>query len=105
MNCHFEQYANPYIDQDKLINFNYFFVRKVMLVKYAQAFIYMPGGFGTLDELFEAITLIQTHKIERVPVILGGKSTGRGYCSGWIKQCCTQSEISALRTWIFFYYR
>lgn len=74
----YEQSHNPYIDQDKLINFNYFFVRKVMLVKYAQAFIFVPGGFGTLDELFEALTLIQTHKIERVPVILIGKNYWKG---------------------------
>lgn len=74
----YEQSHNKYIDQDKLINFNYFFVRKVMLVKYAQAFIFMPGGFGTLDEMFEALTLIQTHKIERVPVILVGKDYWKG---------------------------
>jgi uncharacterized protein (TIGR00730 family) len=58
----FEQSANPYIDRDKLINFNFFFVRKVMFMKYAQGFIVLPGGFGTLDELFEALTLIQTQK-------------------------------------------
>lgn len=81
----FEQYANPYIDQDKLINFKYFFVRKVMLVKYAQAFIFMPGGFGTLDELFEALTLIQTHKIERVPVILMGTDFWKGLLQ-WIEK-------------------
>ena len=66
----FEQEPNPYIDKEKLINFNYFFVRKVMFVKYSQAFIVMPGGFGTLDELFEALTLIQTNKIDKFPVIL-----------------------------------
>ena len=59
----FEQEANTYIDNDKLINFDYFFVRKVMFVKYAQGFVVMPGGVGTLDELFEALTLIQTQKI------------------------------------------
>jgi uncharacterized protein (TIGR00730 family) len=58
-----EQYANPFVDPDKLISFDYFFVRKVMFMKYAQGFIVLPGGFGTLDELFEAITLIQTNKI------------------------------------------
>ena len=58
----FEQYPNPFIDEDKLINFKYFFVRKVMFVKYAQAFVVMPGGYGTLDELFEALTLTQTEK-------------------------------------------
>ena len=68
----FEQHSNPYIDADKEINFNYFFARKVMFVKFAQAFVLMPGGFGTLDELFESITLIQTKKIEPVPVILFG---------------------------------
>ncbi|HAE12640.1 MAG TPA: TIGR00730 family Rossman fold protein [Bacteroidetes bacterium] len=87
----FEQYANPYIDQDKLINFNYFFVRKVMLVKYAQAFIYMPGGFGTLDELFEAITLIQTHKIERVPVILIGEEYWKGLLQ-WMDKTVLHAE-------------
>ncbi|MFW5852382.1 MAG: TIGR00730 family Rossman fold protein, partial [Bacteroidota bacterium] len=59
----FEQTPNPYIDPDKLINFDYFFTRKVMFVKYSQGFIVMPGGFGTLDELFESLTLIQTMKI------------------------------------------
>lgn len=59
----FEQHDNPYIDQDKSINFDYFFVRKVMFVKYSQGFVVMPGGFGTLDELFEAITLIQLTRL------------------------------------------
>ncbi len=66
----FEQHDNPYIDIDKSLDFDYFFVRKVMFVKYSQGFVVMPGGFGTLDELFEAITLIQTHKIEKFPIIL-----------------------------------
>ena len=69
----FEQKANKYIDSDKLINFDYFFCRKVMFVKYAQGFIVMPGGFGTLDELFEALTLIQTKKIGKFPIVLVGK--------------------------------
>jgi len=69
----FEQYNNIYIDSDKLITFDYFFVRKVMFVKYAQGFIVMPGGFGTLDELFEALTLIQTQKIGRFPIVLVGR--------------------------------
>jgi hypothetical protein len=87
----YEQSHNKYIDQDKLINFNYFFVRKVMLVKYAQAFIFMPGGFGTLDELFEALTLIQTHKIERVPVILVGKSYWKGVLK-WMDKIMLHEE-------------
>jgi len=68
----FEQSHNPYIDPDKNLNYNYFFIRKVMFVKYAQAFVTLPGGFGTLDELFEVLTLIQTKKISEVPVILVG---------------------------------
>lgn len=69
----FEQGANPYIDRDKLLSFRYFFVRKVMFFKYAQGYIMMPGGFGTLDECFEVLTLIQTGKTCRVPVVLMGK--------------------------------
>jgi len=87
----YEQSHNPYIDGDKLINFKYFFVRKVMLVKYAQAFIFMPGGFGTLDELFEALTLIQTHKIERVPVIMMGKAFWKGLLQ-WIRETMLHKE-------------
>ncbi len=68
----FEQHDNPYIDNDKSLDFDYFFVRKVMFVKYSQGFVVMPGGFGTLDELFEAITLIQTNKIAKFPIILVG---------------------------------
>lgn len=81
----FEQHDNPYIDSDKNMNFDYFFVRKVMFVKYSQGFVVMPGGFGTLDELFEALTLIQTHKIERFPIILVGSSFWSGLLD-WIKQ-------------------
>ena len=66
----FEQHNNPYIDPDKSIDFDYFFVRKVMFVKYSQGFVVMPGGFGTLDELFEALTLVQTAKVDPVPIIL-----------------------------------
>jgi uncharacterized protein (TIGR00730 family) len=81
----FEQHDNPYIDKDKSIDFDYFFVRKVMFVKYSQGFVVMPGGFGTLDELFEAITLIQTHKIDRFPIILVGTEFWRGLLD-WIKK-------------------
>lgn len=81
----FEQKGNIYIDSDKLINFDYFFVRKVMFMKYSQGFIVMPGGFGTLDELFEALTLIQTKKIGRFPIVLVGKSFWKGLLT-WIKK-------------------
>jgi len=81
----FEQHDNPYIDSDKSLDFDYFFVRKVMFVKYSQGFVVMPGGFGTLDELFEAITLIQTHKIERFPIILVGSEFWNGLID-WIKE-------------------
>ena len=80
----FEQYSNSYIDKDKIINFDYFFVRKVMFVKYSQGFIIMPGGFGTFDELFEAITLIQTEKILKFPIVLVGKDYWNGLIE-WIK--------------------
>lgn len=81
----FEQKANPYIDADKLITFDHFFVRKLMFMKYAQGFIVLPGGFGTFDELFEAITLIQTKKIGRFPIILVGEKYWRGLID-WIKE-------------------
>lgn len=80
----FEQHDNPYIDSDKSLDFDYFFVRKVMFVKYSQGFVVMPGGFGTLDELFEAMTLIQTHKIEKFPIILVGTEFWTGLMD-WIK--------------------
>ena len=86
-----EQEANKYIDNDKLINFDYFFVRKVMFVKYAQGFIVMPGGVGTLDELFEAITLIQTQKIGAFPIILVGKEYWKGLID-WMKNVMLKKE-------------
>ena len=81
----FEQHHNPYIDRDKNLNFDYFFVRKVMFVKYSQGFVVMPGGFGTLDELFEAITLIQTKKIAKRPIVLFGVAYWKGLFD-WIEQ-------------------
>ena len=84
INLPFEQHSNPYIDQDKLIDFHYFFVRKVMFVKYAQGFVVMPGGVGTLDELFEAFTLIQTSKVAKFPIILVGTSYWSGLVD-WFK--------------------
>jgi uncharacterized protein (TIGR00730 family) len=86
-----EQYSNPYIDVDKLISFDYFFVRKVMFMKYAQGFIVLPGGFGTLDELFEALTLIQTRKVAAFPVILVGKKYWGGLIE-WIKSSLLEQE-------------
>jgi uncharacterized protein (TIGR00730 family) len=80
----FEQHDNPYIDANKNLDFDYFFVRKVMFVKYSQGFVVMPGGFGTLDELFEAITLIQTRKIDKFPIILVGTEFWSGLID-WIK--------------------
>jgi uncharacterized protein (TIGR00730 family) len=80
----FEQHDNPYIDKGKSLDFDYFFVRKVMFVKYSQGFVVMPGGFGTLDEMFEAITLIQTKKIGAFPIILVGTEFWGGLID-WVK--------------------
>ncbi len=74
----FETGSNPYVDYKLSMNFNYFFVRKVMFLKYSQGFVVMPGGFGTMDELFEALTLIQTKKTGRFPIILVGKEYWKG---------------------------
>jgi len=87
----FEQGGNIYIDPDKMIDFDYFFVRKVMFVKYSQGFVVMPGGFGTLDELFEAITLIQTKKIGAFPIVLVGKDYWQGLLD-WIKETLLEQE-------------
>jgi len=87
----FEQYPNSFIDYDKSLHFDYFFVRKVMFVKYSQGFVVMPGGFGTLDELFEALTLIQTYKIGRFPIVLVGKSFWEGLVL-WIKATLLTAE-------------
>lgn len=90
----FEQHFNPYIDKDKNLNFDYFFVRKVMFVKYSQGFVVMPGGFGTLDELFEAITLIQTKKIAKFPIILVGTEFWSGLLD-WIKSVIIEKHQNA----------
>ena len=86
-----EQGYNEFIDTDKVLNHRYFFVRKVMFVKYAQAFVVLPGGFGTLDELFEVLTLIQTKKITPVPIILVGKEYWEGL-QNWIISTMLEKE-------------
>lgn len=93
LNIHlpFEQSSNPFIDHDKLITFKHFFVRKVMFQKYAQGFIVLPGGFGTFDEFFESVTLIQTGKIGRFPIVLVGKDFWAGLVD-WIKEVVQQDE-------------
>jgi len=87
-----EQKGNIYIDADKLITFDYFFVRKVMFIKYSQGFIIMPGGFGTLDELSEALTLIQTKKIGRFPIVLVGKKFWGGLVD-WIRKTLVSERM------------
>jgi len=87
----FEQSSNAFVDNDKNINFDYFFVRKTIFLKYSQGFIAMPGGFGTLDELFEAITLIQTNKVAHFPIILVGRNYWEGLLT-WIKQIMLHEE-------------
>lgn len=91
INLPFEQNHNQYIDDDNNLDFQYFFVRKVMFVKYAQAFIALPGGFGTLDELFEVLTLVQTGKISKVPIILVGSDYWKGMRS-WIVDTVFEKE-------------
>lgn len=85
INLPHEQRANPYIDPDKLIDFDYFFTRKLMFMRYSQGYIVLPGGFGTLDELFEAITLIQTTKLVRFPIVMISKDFWTGLMD-WIKE-------------------
>jgi uncharacterized protein (TIGR00730 family) len=87
----FEQFNNRYIDRDKIMEFDYFFVRKVMFMKYSQGFIVLPGGFGTLDESFEAITLIQTGKIARFPIVFVGIDYWKGLFN-WIEEKMLNQE-------------
>ena len=87
----FEQNHNPYIDPEHNLEFDYFFVRKVIFVKYSQAFVVLPGGFGTLDEFFEALTLIQTKKIAKRPVVLVGKSYWTGLML-WVEEVMLNEE-------------
>jgi uncharacterized protein (TIGR00730 family) len=87
----FEQHCNPHIDRDANLNFDYFFVRKVMFTKYSQGFIMMPGGFGTMDEFFEVATLIQTGKMDPVPLILVGSSYWGGLLD-WMKATMLQKH-------------
>ena len=87
----FEQNHNPYIDAEHNLEFDYFFVRKVIFVKYSQAFIVMPGGFGSMDEMFEAMTLIQTKKINNRPIVLVGKAYWEGLVD-WIKKVMLEEE-------------
>jgi len=84
INIPHEQAANPYIDPDLLLNFDFFFVRKVMFVKYAQGVVVLPGGFGTMDELFESLTLVQTKKSKSFPIVLMGKDFWSGLIE-WLK--------------------
>jgi uncharacterized protein (TIGR00730 family) len=87
----FEQKPNDYIDRDKSIDFHYFFVRKTIFLKYSQGFIALPGGFGTLDELFEALTLVQTTKIGEFPIVLVGKKYWQGLLN-WVKGTMMEEE-------------
>lgn len=87
----FEQFHNRYIDRDKLLEFDYFFIRKVMFMKYSQGYIGLPGGFGTMDELFEALTLIQTGKIAKFPIVLIGKDYWGGLID-WLRNDMLEKE-------------
>lgn len=101
INLPFEQIPNAYIDGDKNMNFQYFFVRKVMFVKYAQGFVVMPGGVGTLDELFEALTLIQTQKINKFPIIMVGKEYWMGLVEWLEKRLLKEKNISPEDLFLF----
>ncbi len=98
INLPHEQSPNPFIDRNKLMNFNFFYVRKTMFMRYSMGFIAMPGGFGTLDELTEAITLIQTHKLVRFPIVLVGREYWKGMIE-WItatvleEQCINREDL------------
>ena len=92
INLPFEQYTNKYVDEDYLLKFDYFFIRKLMFQKYSQGFIVMPGGYGTLDELFNALTLIQTKKSKLFPIILVGKKHYKPLYD-WIKNTLLEGKL------------
>jgi uncharacterized protein (TIGR00730 family) len=94
INLPHEQNPNPFIDRTKLINFNYFFVRKTMFMRYSMGFIAMPGGFGTLDELTEAITLIQTHKLKKFPIVLVGSDYWKGLIDWFRQSVLSEKNVS-----------
>lgn len=87
-----EQKPNPFIDVDKSIDFSYFYIRKTMLMKYAQGYIVFPGGFGTMDELFEALTLIQTNKVISFPIVMVGSEFWGGLVE-WIKNTMLERSL------------
>lgn len=91
INLPLEAGSNRYIDKKYQLHFRYFFVRKVMFIRYAQAFVFLPGGYGTLDELFEALTLIQTEKIRKFPIFLMGSSYWKGLID-WMKETVLQEK-------------
>ncbi len=101
INLPYEEECNPYIDPKFRLAFRYFFVRKVMFIRYAQAFLFLPGGYGTLDELFEALTLIQTKKIRQFPIFLIGTEYWKGMIE-WLKafplkeKCLDESDFDLL---------
>ncbi|MCX6281999.1 MAG: TIGR00730 family Rossman fold protein [Bacteroidetes bacterium] len=90
----FEQKPNPFIDRTRLLNFDFFYVRKTMFMRYSMGFIALPGGFGTLDELTEAITLIQTHKLVRFPIVLVSREYWQGFTDWIAKKVLPESMIS-----------
>ena len=92
INLPFEQFTNEYVDEEYLLKFDYFFVRKLMFQKYSQGFVVMPGGYGTLDELFNALTLIQTKKSKLFPIILVGKKH-YGPLYDWIKGTLAENKL------------
>ena len=98
----FEKDANAYVDPKYRLNFRYFFIRKVMFIRYAQGYVFLPGGFGTLDELFEALTLIQTKKIHPFPIFLMGQDYWKGMMD-WIHEvmikenCLSEADLNLLQ--------
>jgi uncharacterized protein (TIGR00730 family) len=87
----FEQHSNPFIARDSNLNFDYFFIRKVMFTKYSQGFIMMPGGWGTMDEFFEVATLIQTRKFTATPMVCVGKAYWEGLFN-WMREVMLETE-------------